>query len=81
MEGVMWTFAMVLFLIVLLFAVGALMTAGVRQIVDEIESQESHCSDETALGSDIAPPIAAPLVCLSNRTVFRPKLLSFAFTL
>ena len=55
MEGVMWTFAMVMLLIVLLFAmgaVGALMTVGVRQILDEIESQESHCSDETAPGSD-----------------------------
>ena len=51
MEGVMLTVALVLLLAVLLFAmgaVGALMVAGVRQIVDEIEIRESQRPDETA---------------------------------
>lgn len=55
MENVIWTFAMVLLLIVLLCAmgvVGALMTAGVRQLLDEIESSELHCPDKTDPGSE-----------------------------
>ena len=71
MEGVMWTFAMVLLLIVLLFAmgaVGALMTVGVRQILDQIESQESHCSSEATPGSDRVSLQPSPPPITSGRT-------------
>jgi hypothetical protein len=71
MESVIWTFAMVLLLIVLLCAmgaVGALMTAGVRQIVDEVESRESDRSEETTAGSNQVSLQPSPPPITSGRT-------------
>jgi hypothetical protein len=55
-ESVMLTVASVLLLVMLLSAmgvVGALLTAGAGQIVDEMESRESQRSDETVPGSSL----------------------------